>query len=106
MAFRFKSLTHHHVLIGWPKLGKKTNTSALLVQHRFLHTCALLQIGRAYPMQPSAATHNYLATLPRGISGITGGDPIAYGGYGGLPEGYPSLGGYTHGGIGYMTGMI
>jgi len=64
---------------------------------------AHVQIGRAYPMQPSAATHNYLATLPRGISGITGGDPIAYGGYGGLPEGYPSLGGYTHGGIGYIT---
>jgi len=64
---------------------------------------AHVQIGRAYPMQPSTATHNYLATLPRGISGITGGDPIAYGGYGGLPEGYPSLGGYTHGGIGYMT---
>ena len=57
-------------------------------------------------MQPSAATHNYLATLPRGISGITGGDPIAYGGYGGLPEGYPSLGGYTHGGIGYITGRF
>merc|ERR1712168_1091217 len=64
---------------------------------------AHVQIGRAYPMQPSTATHNYLATLPRGISGITGGDPIAYGGYGGLPEGYPSLGGYTHGGIGYIT---
>jgi len=63
-----------------------------------------VQIGLAYPMQPSAATHNYLATLPRGGLARSGAE-LAYGGYGGLPDGFPVTGIYggVGGGMGYMS---